>query len=270
MRRLIVAAMVAVSVQSAQAADLPDWSDLPVLRGAVGLGRSTALWQGYYVGGQYNFSSTKFGAPGAVDALNSFALNTSGLSNTVGSTFGRFDNSSANGFGGFVGYNGQWEDVVLGVDANYNLGGQQGAAVIASSVTTQTVNGVTYQTTTTGASSMKITDYGSLRGRAGWAFGSVLPYVTGGVALGRADLSRVVQISGVTDPGGANTPYGPLNGVQQKNGAFVYGYSYGGGVDIALFGGVFVRAEAEVTRFVNVWGMDATVTSGRVGAGYRF
>jgi hypothetical protein len=266
MRRLILAVAMAGAVQGAQAADLPDF---PVLRGGLseGLSRTVTIWQGYYVGVQYGYSTTRFGTPDVVSDLSGLAFDASGLSNTVAGTIGRFDETSANGFGGFVGYNWQWEDVILGLDANYNFGGQRASAVIVPSVTAQTVNGNAYVTTTTGESSMKITDYGSIRGRAGWAIGSFLPYITGGVAIGRADLSRVVTVASTP---ASPTPLGPVTGAQAKNGAFIYGYSFGGGVDVALFAGAFLRAEVEMTRFTSSWGMDATVTSARGGLGYKF
>ena len=53
MRRFLLAAVMCVTAMSgARAADL---SDLPILRGPVGLSSTRVNWQGYYAGGQGGF-----------------------------------------------------------------------------------------------------------------------------------------------------------------------------------------------------------------------
>ena len=273
MRRFVVAAFMTAMAQVAQAADLPDLTDLPILRGPVrdGLSTSTKNWAGYYVGAQYGVNSNNFGTAGALSALDALSNSISVAADSTLSGSQVFNKTTANGIGGFAGYNAQWTDVVLGVDVNYNFGGQTANYLINPSAFSIVANGGTYNTVTSGSQTMKITDYGSARFRAGWAVNSFLPYATIGVAGGRADFTRTINVSGTFDPGGGNpiVPYS-ASGVQTKPGAFLYGYSYGGGLDVALFKGLFVRAEVEVNRFTSAWGMDATVTSARVGAGYKF
>lgn len=273
MRRLVLAMALVAAAQAAHAADLPDLNDLPVLRGGLrdGLSSSAARWQGFYAGAQYGISTTQFGAPSVSGPLSSLATTTSSFASGSLSAIANPVKANVNGVGGFIGYNWQWDDVVLGIDANYSVGGQSGAAIVNPSTVTKTfVPGTSITTTTTGLESMKITDYGAVRARAGWAVGSFLPYVTGGLALGRADMFRSITVVGTIDPGGANTPYGPVTGTQAKNGAFIFGYSFGGGLDVKLTRGLFARGEVEVTRFTAAWGMDATVTTARGGLGYRF
>ncbi|MBN8981274.1 MAG: porin family protein [Rhizobiales bacterium] len=271
MRRFVVAALMTVTAQAVQAADMPDLTNLPILRGAVrdGLNTSIKNWQGYYFGGQYGYSSTNFGTPGVLSALDSLAGNTSiaAVSTLSGMQFN--DKTTASAWGGFAGYNAQWTDVVLGVDVNYNFAGQQVSYVVNPAFRTLVSGPSTYNTTTSGAATMKITDYGSARFRAGWAIDCFLPYATVGVALGRADMARTINVSGTVDNGGGPVPYS-ATGVETKPGAFLYGYSYGGGLDLAMYKGLFMRAEVEVNRFTSAWGMEATVTSARVGAGYKF
>lgn len=271
MRRVVVAAFMTAMAPAAQAADLPDLTDLPILRGAVrdGLSTSTKNWAGYYVGGQYGVSSTNFTMPGALQGLDLLANNTSIAADSTLSGAQFNTKTTANGFGGFAGYNAQWTDAVLGVDVNYNVGGQNVSYVVNPSAAVQVIGGNTFNTTTTGAATMKITDYGAARFRAGWAVNNFLPYATVGVAVGRADLARTINVSGTVDSGGGPVPYN-VTGSETKPGAFLYGYSFGGGLDVALFAGVFLRAEVEVNRFTTAWGMDATVTSARAGAGYKF
>ncbi|MBI3699512.1 MAG: porin family protein [Afipia sp.] len=271
MRRLVVVAFTMAAAQAAYAADLPDLTNLPILRGPVrdGLTTSTKNWNGFYVGGQYGVSSTNFGTAGALSALDALAASTSVAADSTLTGAQSNDKTTASGWGGFAGYNAQWTDAVLGVDVNYNFAGQQASYIVTPSFTTVVTGGSTYNTTTSGAATMKITDYGSARLRAGWAVDCFLPYATVGVALGRADMTRVINVNGTVDNGGGPVPYN-ATGVQTKPGAFLYGYSYGGGLDLALFKGLFMRAEVEVNRFTTAWGMDATVTSARLGAGYKF
>ena len=271
MRRFVVAAMVGMAAQSAQAADLPDLTDLPILRGGIrdGLARTNADWQGFYVGGQYGVNSNNFQTLGAAAALTALANNTSTIANPAIGGVQLNDKTTAQGWGGFAGYNAQWTDAVLGVDVNYNFGGQQVTFAGTSPFSVDVIGPNTYTTSTTGVATMKITDYGSARFRAGWAVSGFLPYATVGFAMGRADLARSVTISGTVDPGGGPVPFS-LVGTETKPGALLYGYSYGGGLDVSLFAGLFLRAEVEVVRFTSNWGMDATVTSARAGAGFKF
>jgi hypothetical protein len=260
------------AAQCAQAADLPDLSDIPVLRGAFrdGLSSQSTLWQGAYIGAQYGISSTNFGVTNAAlgNALSAMAAQASQFGNTAITTGGVYNKTSSTGIGGFVGYNAQWQDAVLGIDGNYNMGGQFATAIVNPITTTQTNGANTYTTTTTGSASIKVTDFGSARVRAGWAVGNFLPYATVGVAIGRGDVTRSVTVSGSSTPG--PVAYGPYTDAQNKTGSFLYGYSYGGGVDVSLLGGLFARAEVDVTRFTTLWGMDATVAAARGGVGYKF
>ena len=273
MRRVVVAAFITAMAQAAQAADLPDLTDLPILRGGVreGLSTRTTNWAGFYVGGQYGLNSNNFGTAGVISALDTLSATVSpvGSSTLTGSQL--YSKTTANGAGGFAGYNAQWTDVVLGVDVNYNFVGQIANFAVTPTARSVTVGGTTFNTVTTGSQTMNITDYGSARLRAGWAADCFLPYATVGFAMGRADFTRTINVTGTADPGGGN-PIVPYNasGAQTKPGALLYGFSYGGGLDVMMFKGLFVRAEVEVDRFTSAWGMDATVTSARVGAGYKF
>ena len=120
MRRLILAAVMGATVSAAQAADMPD---LPILRGSVSEGLSSAQvnWQGYYVGGQgdYGTITSKISSSANSDLQSTFispgpAYNWQPLAAA---------HSNSGGYGVFAGYNGQWDDVVMGIEANYIHGG---------------------------------------------------------------------------------------------------------------------------------------------------
>jgi len=124
MRRLLLVAALFGAVQSAQAADLPD---LPILRGAVSEGLSTSRvnWQGYYIGAQAGVGTSDMNFGGstrniAAQLLSGTAMEAAGQVSSwplLGKTSQR-----GQGWGGFVGYNSQWDDVVIGVEMSYMHG----------------------------------------------------------------------------------------------------------------------------------------------------
>ena len=134
MRRFLLVAVMCGVVSGAQAADMPD---LPFLRGSVseGLSRSSVNWQGSYVGGQVSYGSvTSKVASGANSDLQATFLPPNNVSYNwlpLGSAHG-----NATGYGAFAGYNSQWDDVVIGFEANYIHDGfrsvQLGRAAIRS------------------------------------------------------------------------------------------------------------------------------------------
>lgn len=88
--------------------------------------------------------------------------------------------SSANdgGFaGGQFGYNLQYDRVVLGIEADYQV------ASIGGQVNLDTLSN----------SSLK--DFATIRGRIGYTFGRFLPFVTGGLAAGKIDYTNYLLLS---------------------------------------------------------------------------
>ena len=134
MRRLLLAAMVLGAVQSAEAADLPD---VPVLRGAFtdGLTTSRVNWQGFYVGAQAGYGSSDENFNGSTSNMIAALLANNIIESQMGvsqSNFGLGKQSArSSAFGGFAGYNLQWEDVVVGLEASY-LHGTFGGSATAS------------------------------------------------------------------------------------------------------------------------------------------
>jgi opacity protein-like surface antigen len=247
MRRLLVAGFIAVAAQSAYAADLPD---VPILRGSFRDAPvvSRTVWQGFYVGGQAGYGSSTM----AFEDLNQ-----TGWPSLPGTTH------RATIFGAFGGYNAQFEDVVIGLDASYMHGTFSG-----DSSNQSTVIGTPLTVTRTSTGAMSVKDFGSLRVRGGYAIGNFLPYAFAGVGLGRADTSRSIGIQGFFDAAGL-IPAGPptILRTDTKN-QFVHGVSAGVGVDMMLFGGVFLRAEYEYLQFTST--IPTNIHSVRGGLGYKF
>jgi len=276
MRRLVVAMMVAGAVQAAHAADMPDYY---ALRGPVGYGTGVVNWQGFYVGGQASYGSADMNFSGSNKALIPQALGPSNI--LLGAVS---DLSEANGktnmhqttFGGFAGYNSQWDDVVIGVEANYMHGkftGMSGVVVPPGTYVDQFSDGQYHTIGLTSVRSVSITDMGTVRARAGYAVGNFLPYVFGGVALGRANIVSAVAITDRSDPdinqSASALPVTIYGASDSIGGKMLYGYTAGIGTEAMLFGNVFARAEWEYVRFVNA-GADVNINTVRGGLGYKF
>lgn len=271
MRRLALALTVAMSATSASANPILD-----VLRGPIldGVGAPAMDWTGYYAGAHVGTGTTDMNFANATDDVAASMLNGLALED-VGqvSQWPIMTKAShkSNGWGGFFGYNAQWGQAVLGLEANYlkgEFGGSQAGSMSRSFVAGAYTYGVTYD----GFASIKISDMGSFRGRAGYAVGNFLPYAFGGVSLGRADIVRSANVYGVAvnpaaAPGFTNIPFN-YSRTEPQNGHFIYGYAAGLGLDWALFGNAFLRAEWEYLKFTAP--IDTSVNTVRVGAGMRF
>ena len=138
--------------------------------------------------------------------------------------------------GGFeAGYNWQWSNWLLGLEADFSLAGMSGTA---SGTTVFTFGpGATQSTTAT-----QDTDwYGTVRGRLGWlATPNLLLFGTGGFAYGRVDGSA----NYITNPpgggfgsSGGGFSFGCLNGVTcfaGSSSAIRTGWTAGGGAEWLL------------------------------------
>src|SRR5882757_4051373 len=196
MRRFLMVAMMFGAVTGARAADLPD---LPILRGSVApsLSASSRNWDGWYAGGQVGYTTADMDFSHSVKTLTNFMLRNSVLQDPVSQwSLLSKNHAQATGFGGFVGRNWQWDQVVVGVEANYNYMN----SLASSSTNGMSLNIVnpagentpdghthTYSTTLSGTASLQIKDVVTFRGRAGWVAGDFLPYMFGGLAVGRVD-----------------------------------------------------------------------------------
>jgi len=109
MRRFLLVAAVFGLASGAQAADMPDF-----LRGSLPASNTpTRNWDGWYVGGQIGYSSADIDFGHTTETLTNFMLRNSVLQAPIQqwSLFSK-NHAQATGFGGFVGRNYQWEDLV--------------------------------------------------------------------------------------------------------------------------------------------------------------
>ena len=129
---------------------------------------------------------------------------------------------------------------------------------------------------------MQMTDYGSLRARAGWVFSNFLPYGFAGFALGRGSYSVTSLVFGqqtlcnarrsfrATRPIRRSASITRISNSISKTNTLLYGFSVGGGVDVALTSNIFLRAEYEYIQFAPFASITATISSARIGAGLKF
>jgi outer membrane immunogenic protein len=291
MRRFLLAAVMFGAVSCAQAADMPDF-----LRGSIATAPVTRNWDGWYAGGQVSYSAVESDFSKSIAGLTNFIFRDSVLQQPA-SQFGLLPKTTTQGtgFGAFVGRNYQWDDLVLGVEANYNYFDRLATSTSGSN-SLDIVNppgqtnppGVTttYGVTLTGRAAVQVKDAITFRGRAGWATGNFLPYIFGGVAVGRMDVSRSVtstvtrrddvtttDIFGIT-----TTTIGPTLPVpaqsqtliEQRTNAFVAGWTGGLGLEYMLWGNLFMRGEWEYVKFLTVKNTVVQANNLRAGIGYKF
>jgi outer membrane immunogenic protein len=275
MRRFLVAAAMFGAVQGAQAADLPD---LPVLRGAFpeGLTTTKTNWEGYYIGAQAGYGSSDENFNGSTSNMFAALLANNIIESEMGVSrwnlgLGK-QSARSSAFGGFAGYNSQWEDVVLGLEASYLHGTFGGAATASRELQSTAVlsDKFFHDVRAISSASISITDMATFRGRAGYAYGSFLPYLFGGFALGNANITRSATVYDSVSLTALSPLFGgpPLIATEAAHNHLIYGYSAGLGVDANLIGGLFLRAEWEYIRFTSA--VDTSINTVRAGLGYKF
>jgi outer membrane immunogenic protein len=292
--RLHLSAVAAFALASALMSTTPVLAaDYPVLRGTASpslppaphIQEDASPWEGFYFGGLAGYNSVSFD-PGRSGQRQ---LRTSTLFlNTYYEAQGASTNlilpeysSRGVGFGGFLGYNMQFGEAVLGFEADYmrvNRSGGSSGPVVGRRYDDP---GVTEQAnvTLTGRSEAKLNDLVTMRLRAGYAMGNIMPYLTGGLALGFGEV-RTATDAGVTlqtiitdSPRTLGPPVtavgSPSSIDNRRKNAFMMGISGGAGVEV-LLGGLIVRGEYLFSRLQAQGGVIVDVNQARVGAGIKF
>lgn len=265
--------------QAAGAADYLRGSQYGDGPASYGASTPTTDWSGFYAGGFAGYSNVNFDSKKTPGALIANFLRQTTVENQmhVSSMLNIPSKStSKESFGGFVGYNTQWDDVVLGVEADYTY---IGAKTVASDQLGRSMtlsDGYLATAWVSGKASTKLEQLGTIRGRAGYVMGNFMPYVTGGFAFGTAklDSSAAVYVQ-QTDPDPTDqrvlptltTSSDSLRG--SRSSATVYGGVVGGGVE-AAFGSLLVRGEVLYARLGSQGRASVDYTTARVGAGVKF
>jgi outer membrane immunogenic protein len=198
MRKLViggVAAFVLCGAAPAVAADMAVKAPLAAPVAAYD-------WSGFYLGIDGGWQGSRIGvsSPGAPVSF--------------------LANHSSGALGGFGGVQGQFGQIVLGVEGGY-VSGFGNASGASPSIDVFFPGG-------TGAVQIKMRDIWSVGGRAGWALGHWMPYVTGGYANGSFEFDAQDV---------------PADGITETAKAFTGGGYIGGGLDYAFANNWIIGAE---------------------------
>jgi len=280
---LAALALIVLAPAGALAADMPE-----MLRGSYA--PTYTRWEGFYFGvqGGETFGSADFS--NSTQSMISYILADTELQSII-SNWQTLPKGSTSGqsYGGFVGYNYQWNDVVLGAELNYNHmsinTGQQGSLgpILVPGASLPDGSTVLYSATLNSAASVAINDIVTARARAGWTFDRFMPYGFAGLAVGQTDVSRFVDVTvykSTTPPpvDGIASPQGPFLSVpfprnpqsQSQVGVIAYGFTAGLGIEVALLQNVFARAEWEFIQFPNINDFRVEMNSMRAAVGLKF
>jgi len=199
MRIVVVWLAVLGFVETAVAADLGPYLRGPQYEEPVPAYR----WSGFYGGGQVGYSVAGVDFTGGVSSLVAHILRVTAIEQdqhiSGWPVLGK-RNPSGVSFGGFVGYNWQWEDAVTGIELNYNRTSLSGSSsdslerLFMDDTNAPPKHHFQYDVTVQGSASAHITDFGTFRLRGGWAAGRFLPYAFVAVAVGRADVARSATV----------------------------------------------------------------------------
>lgn len=285
MRWMLYILLIVAMASPALAADY----DLPILRGssqppapAVTVGPATfTRWSGFYFGGDISLGSAISDFSTATRPLVQFSLQHLTVEDQAHpSDFQVLSRGSAVAAGGgaFLGYNTQWQDLVLGIEATYTHTNLNTTA--PSTAVGRVFPSLSTSANVSASGNLDLTDFGTARARAGYVVGNFLPYGFIGMAVGRASYNvttaTVLQQNTATNPTFPCTDNGTTcqtfffpNSAGQNN-ALLWGYTVGAGLDWALTPNIFVRGEFEFVQFAPISNIAVSVASGRVGGGFKF
>jgi len=255
-----------------------------ILRGSETVGPAAFTnWSGFYAGGQVSYSDlnadfSKATSPLVAQSLIELVLESDDHPSQW-PVLGK-GNTDGTGYGGFVGYNSQWQNLILGVEGNYT---HSSATVMATD--TPILNRVVsagslgYSVNLQGTGSLTVNDYVSLRARAGYILNNFLPYGFFGFVVGDGNYAITTRIYGQQSSASpAVLPCSPsqtcvnydFSNSAVKNNALLYGFSAGGGLDWAVTQQFFLRGEFEFLQFLPVNNLILSELTGRLGVGVKF
>src|SRR5271163_950150 len=206
MRWVICAAFVLVLAPSALLAPPAFAQDLDILRGSQTVGPATfTRWAGFYAGGQVGDSSGSVNFGSAASSDVAFILRNTTIEQdqqiskwTVMQPNGH---PTSTGYGGFFGYNVQFQDMIIGAELNYNhlsLSSQTSGAITRSftdSTSLPAGHHYLYTVSVSEQAKLQMNDIAQFRARAGWVAGAFLPYGFLGFAVGRGNVSNSATVS---------------------------------------------------------------------------
>ncbi|WP_457107377.1 outer membrane protein [Methylobacterium sp. P5_C11] len=307
----LLAVLGLCGMNTARAADL----DYDYLRGAEydPVPAPVVDWSGVYLGGHGGYTS---GGLAQRDAMQSTLANYFSYRDIESefsvSKFLSLPGTRTHGasFGAFAGFNVQFDDIVLGIEADYTHTDQNSWSTNSISRIVTTSGGNSETVYLSGTSNTRIDDYGSIRARAGYAFGNLLPYVTAGAAIGQVTINDTVAVQNYgysattyaanqalttglpaavynhgyasfnpnfplnrSTPAGQGVqtiPYAPTTLTANARTKTIGGVALGFGLEYAITPNILVRGEYQYVRFQDFNGHKAELNTVRGGAAVKF
>jgi outer membrane immunogenic protein len=248
-----------------------DW-----LRGSFA-GTHQVDWSGIYGGVHAGMSVAQSDSRALAAPLAQNALPNSNITPVLRDTIHFKEvNKSATTFGGFVGMNWQWDDIVLGFETDYTRSNINSNTTSGPNELYRVIGTDEWGVSSVSIARSRVTDWGTVRGRIGYAVGVFLPYITAGLAVGnidaRASTSGEWDRVNRTDPARPVTivANAPFAGVVGRRG-ITYGGVVGAGVDMQLFPNTFLRGEWQHVQFASGGQRpNLSINTARVAGGVKF
>ncbi|GGK34285.1 outer membrane protein [Salinarimonas ramus] len=255
--------------------------DLGPLRGGYGSGglEPVVTWQGGYFAGFAGQTNASFQADKALGDLIAFGLRRTIVEEEMQVSEWlnpQIPDASDTTFGVLAGYNFQFAETILGIEADVTLGALSSSGLDTLSRVQTLSNNERYNVTAKGNIDAKLENWATLRARAGYTLGAFLPFVTGGIALAQYEVVRSAGVDGsrerVDDDGLPITGAVPLQPVSETgtDSGIALGLAAGAGLDVALTQNVFLRGEWQYLFFPDLAGVEMSVNTWRAAAGVKF
>jgi outer membrane immunogenic protein len=229
MNKCALALLCSVALmQAANAADLG-----PVIKAPL-VAPAPLTWTGFYIGGNVGWTHSNYSASNVTGGASAIALIPgfplplgSGTAGIPGSDVGN-DSAAA---GAQIGFNYQIGQTVLGLEADIQATDLNGR--FNNNATFSLSPGLSADLNS--QISMRTDWYATVRGRLGYSFGALMPYVTGGLAI--TQVKATITNSG--DLAGLASFSSPSDSISKT----LTGYAVGAGLEYALGGGWSIKGE---------------------------
>lgn len=180
---------------------------------------------------------------------------------------------SRGGFGAFLGYNWLWDDVVVGLEADFTMASLKGTATTAFDQLSPT-GSTAYRVAGTATNQFKMDSFAVLKLRAGAPMGRFMPYVTAGLAIGdataNASFGGTMETYSVASNVYTLTAVNSLTPQYVSKSSTLLGAALGVGLDYAILDNVILRAEYQFIAFDKLLGQQATLNVVKAGIGLKY
>jgi outer membrane immunogenic protein len=253
MKKCALALLCSVALmQTANAADLAVKAPLmPPAPAAVN-------WTGFYIGGNVGWANSRYSESDVTGGASALISLPGGLplgsgSGTAGFPGADVGNNSA-AAGAQIGFNYQIGQAVLGLEADIQATDLNGRF---NNDGTLSLSGIPAELNS--QISVRTDWYATVRGRLGYSFGSLMPYVTGGLAITQEKATITNSGSILGSPS--------ISSASDSISKTLTGYAVGAGLEYALGGGWSIKGEYLHLGFGNQSFDSTTPFSGSLAPG---